>query len=155
MSNEDKPKILNEMLMKKNEIESQIKRVEKYIFDTETKYLEATANSGNILKGWDKCFTSKSKYQTSALAGGKRQQRISNNERVFSQTSFNNHCLKDENSLSGQSSLRASNSGVPQNRNSNTQPHRHKKKITQSLSVKKKKNYGQKGDSDLDPDYDA
>ena len=48
-----------------------------------------------------------------------------------------------------------SNFGGNNNPNRNNLPHKHKKKITQLLSEKKKKNFNQKGDSDLEPDYDA
>ena len=63
MSNEERPRILNEMQSKKSELESQIKKMEKYIYENETKYLEGTISSGNILRGWDHFFTSKSKIQ--------------------------------------------------------------------------------------------
>lgn len=154
MSNDDKPKILNEMLSKKTELESHIKKIEKFIYENESKYLEGTISSGNILRGWDHFFTSKSKIPNSAMTSGKRI-RISNNERVFSQTSFNNQFLKEENLLSGQGGMKSLTGSTIQTRISNA-PHKHKKKITQSLSMKKKKtNYIQKDNSDLDPDYDA
>ena len=38
MSNEERPRILNEMQSKKSELESQIKKMEKYIYENETKY---------------------------------------------------------------------------------------------------------------------
>ena len=153
MSNEERPKILNEMQSKKSELESQIKKMEKFIYENETKYLEGTISSGNILRGWDHFFTSKSKIPNAAMSSGKRI-RISNNERVFSQTSFNNQFLKEENLMNSQSGFKSL--GGNNNPKRNTLPHKHKKKITQSLSMKKKKNaYNQKGDSDLDPDYDA
>lgn len=153
MSNDDKPKILNEMLSKKTELESHIKKIEKFIYENETKYLEGTISTGNILRGWDHFFTSKSKIPNGAMTSGKRI-RISNNERVFSQTSFNNQFLKEENLLSGQGGMKNLNGSAIQTRINNA-PHKHKKKITQSLSMKKKKsNYIQKDNSDLDPDYD-
>ena len=88
MSNEERPRILNDMQSKKSELESQ-------------KYLEGTLSSGNILRGWDHFFTSKSKIPNAAISSGKRI-RISNNERVFSQPSFNNQFLKEENTINTQ-----------------------------------------------------
>ena len=101
MSNEERPRILNEMQSKKSELESQIKKMEKYIYENETKYLEGTISSGNILRGWDHFFTSKLKIPNAAISSGKRI-RISNNERVFSQPSFNNQFLKEENTINTQ-----------------------------------------------------
>ena len=101
MSNEERPRILNEKQSKKSELESQIKKMEKYIYENETKYLEGTISSGNILRGWDHFFTSKSKIPNAAISSGKRI-RISNNERVFSQPSFNNQFRKEENTINTQ-----------------------------------------------------
>ena len=123
------------MQSKKSELESQIKKMEKFIYENETKYLEGTISSGNILRGWDHFFTSKSKIPNAAMSSGKRI-RISNNERVFSQTSFNNQFLKEENLMNSQSGFKSL--GGNNNPNRNTLPHKHKKKITQSLSMKKK-----------------
>ena len=75
--------------------------MEKYIYENETKYLEGTISSGNILRGWDHFFTSKSKIPNVAISSGKRI-RISNNERVFSQPSFNNQFRKEENTINTQ-----------------------------------------------------
>ena len=52
MSNEERPRILNEMQSKKSELESQIKKMEKYIYENETKYLEGTKSSGNNLRAF-------------------------------------------------------------------------------------------------------
>lgn len=101
---EDKSKTLYEIALKKNEIENYLKKLEKVIFEMETKYLESTQNSGNILKGWDQLFTNKSKISSSSsLINSNKRVRFSNNERVFSQSSFNNICLRDEQTGSTQS----------------------------------------------------
>ena len=149
---EDKVKSINEMKQKKTELEANILKIEKFIYDQETRYLESTVSSGNILKGWEHFFTSKTKIPNAAIATGKKP-RISNNERVFSQTSYNNHMLKDENV----SNIQVSNKNININNNSQStrisvgSSHKHKKKIEKSLGNKKKRT--QRDESDLDPDY--
>jgi hypothetical protein len=149
---EDKVKSINEMKQKKTELEANILKIEKFIYDQETRYLESTVSSGNILKGWEHFFTSKTKIPNAAIATGKKP-RISNNERVFSQTSYNNHMLKDENV----SNIQVSNKNININNNNQSTrisvgpSHKHKKKIEKSLGNKKKR--AQRDESDLDPDY--
>ena len=149
---EDKVKLINEMKLKKAELEANILKIEKFIYDQETRYLESTVSSGNILKGWEHFFTSKTKIPNAAIATGKKP-RISNNERVFSQTSYNNHMLKDENV----SNIQVNNKSINVNNNSQSTritvgpSHKHKKKIEKSLGNKKKRT--QRDESDLDPDY--
>ena len=93
--NDDSPKKFISLLNnKRNEVENQIKKIEKIIYDNETKYLETTASGGNIFRGWEHIFTSKSKFPHN-LSSVKRP-RISNNERIFSQTSVNNFFLKED-----------------------------------------------------------
>jgi hypothetical protein len=94
---DDKTKLNNEISSKRSELESYLKKLEKGIFDLETKYLENTQNSGNILKGWEQYFTNKSKIPgQTGLNNPNKRIRFSNNERVFSQSTFNNIHLKDE-----------------------------------------------------------
>ena len=84
--NDDSPKKFISLLNNKRiEVENQLRKIDKIIYDNETKYLEATANGGNIFRGWEHIFTSKSKFPHN-LNSIKRP-RISNNERMFSQTS--------------------------------------------------------------------
>ena len=159
---EDKVKLINEMKQKKTELEANILKVEKFIYDQETRYLESTVSSGNILKGWEHFFTSKSKIPNAVIASGKKT-RISNNERVFSQTSFNNHMLKDETVSNVQVNNKNSNIHINNTNNNNSSSnqstrisvgggvHKHKKKIEKSLGNKKKR--AQRDESDLDPDY--
>ena len=151
---EDKAKLIKEMKVKKAELETNILKIEKFIYDQETRYLESTVSSGNILKGWEHFFTSKSKIPNAVIATGKKT-RISNNERVFSQTSFNNHMLKDENV----SNVQVNNKSIHINNNNSSNQstrisvgvHKHKKKIEKSLGNKKKRAH--RDESDLDPDY--
>ena len=152
LNTDDKAKIIKEMKLKKAELEANILKIEKFIYDQETRYLESTVSSGNILKGWEHFFTSKTKIPNAAIATGKKP-RISNNERVFSQTSYNNHMLKDENV----SNIQVSNKNININNNNQSTrisvgpSHKHKKKIEKSLGNKKKRT--QRDESDLDPDY--
>ena len=116
--------------------------------------MEIKYNNRALLHAYKKHGVTKNQIENSLASGIEKRIRISNNERVFSQTSFNNQFLKEENLMNSQSGFKSL--GGNNNPNRNTLPHKHKKKITQSLSMKKKKNaYNQKGDSDLDPDYDA
>jgi len=136
---------------KRTEVENQIKKIDKIIYDNETKYLEATANGGNIFRGWEHIFTSKSKFPHNLNAV--KRPRISNNERVFSQ-SINNYYLKDDNLIGTNninknkefiSSSQINVNSIPRNSINNNSSYRYKKKITPSLSLKKKKlNSGQK-----------
>ena len=163
LNTDDKAKIIKEMKLKKAELEANILKIEKFIYDQETRYLESTVSSGNILKGWEHFFTSKSKIPNAVIASGKKT-RISNNERVFSQTSFNNHMLKDENVSNVQVNNKNSSIHINNTNNNNSSSnqstrisvggggvHKHKKKIEKSLGNKKKR--AQRDESDLDPDY--
>ena len=151
MSDDSPKKFITFLNNKRNEVESHIKKIEKIIFDNETKYLEATVNGGNIFRGWEHIFTSKSKFNHN-LNSGKRP-RISNNERVFSQTSVNNYCLKEDvvmnlnNNVNKykENGINPSQNNINSNSNQKNSFNKHKKKI-KSLSIKKNKlgNYTQK-----------
>ena len=82
---ESDPKIFLEELNKEKEtIEKYIKQLEESIKDNETKYLQNTVNGGNILRGWEHIFTSKT---TKIHMGNQvKKTHISNNEKLFSQT---------------------------------------------------------------------
>ena len=68
----------------KRTIEKYIKQLEDSIIDNETKYLQSTVNGGNILRGWEHIFTSKS--NKIHMGNQCKKTHISNNERLFSQT---------------------------------------------------------------------
>ena len=79
------PKIfLEELDKEKKIIEKFIKQLEDSIIDNETKYLVSTVNNGNILRGWEHIFTSKSNKIQNGIQVKKTH--ISNNEKLFSQT---------------------------------------------------------------------
>jgi hypothetical protein len=141
--NDEKSKLNKEILEKKNEIENYIKKVEKHIFDFETKYLEATQSSGNIIRGWDQLFTAKSKLSQGTLNNPKRL-KFTNNERIFSQSSYNNQYLREELTNLQNSSIRSSLSNISFSSRNPNLTHRHKKKMVSSLSLKKKKLSGNK-----------
>lgn len=148
MSIEDKSKFHQEMIARKSEIEAYLKKLDNIIYENETKYLENTVTTGNVLKGWEQIFTSKSKIPH-GVSGGKRF-RILNNERIFSQTSVNNQLMKEDNLSVSHSFHNGVSAHTPKSISS---PHRHKKKITQSLSFKKKKTTSAQKEVELDPDY--
>ena len=60
MDESDPKKFLEELQKEKRTIEKYIKQLEDSIIDNETKYLQSTVNGGNILRGWEHIFTSKS-----------------------------------------------------------------------------------------------
>lgn len=134
--NDDK-KILNEITSKKIEVENYIKRLDSHIYDLENKYLESTQNIGNILKGWDQIFASKPKNLPSSLNPTNKKQKFSNNERIFSQSSFNNLRMKDDTYTQTRDLLR--NTTILTNPSNKLLPLRRKKKLYSSLSLKKKR----------------
>ncbi len=154
--NDDSPKKFISLLNNKRiEVENQLRKTDKIIYDNETKYLEATANGGNIFRGWEHIFTSKSKFPHN-LNSIKRP-RISNNERMFSQTSVNNCFLKEDVVLAINNINKNREFGIPTSQNNinnnqriinNNSNYRNKKKIKQSLSIKKKKLGGVSGQKD-------
>ena len=157
---ESDPKIFLEELNKEKElIEKYIKQLEDSIKDNETKYLQSTANGGNVLRGWEHIFTSKS--NKIHMGNQIKKTHISNNEKLFSQTfdfekmndelfnenekhhhasqsvsmnvSNNNLKLEESNNKNISSSLNASNMNI--NGNINKSSHNRNKKF-----LKKKRN---------------
>ena len=152
MAESDPKNFLEELHKEKKTIEKYIRQLEESIIDNETKYLQNTVNGGNILRGWEHIFTSKSKFPHNI--NPIKKPKISNNERVFSQTNINNYYLRNDvievnnnnkNNDFGISSSQNNFNLNQRNLNNNNTNYRYKKKITQSLSLKKKKlNSGQK-----------
>jgi hypothetical protein len=138
---ENELKFLTELSSKKSELENHLKKLDKCIYDAETKYLENTQSCGNIIKGWDQFFSTKSK-----IGGMPKKTKFSFNERLFSQSSFNNTQLKEDGiiNLNGIKHLNSSHTLNSSMRSSHQHQHQsngtHKKKImSSSLSLKKKK----------------
>ncbi|KAM3138276.1 hypothetical protein pb186bvf_009552 [Paramecium bursaria] len=73
-----------ELWNQKDSLAQELKVLEKSIFDLETKYLEETAASGNVLRGWEGyTLTKNQKIGTQQT----RKQKIGNGDRIFSQSS--------------------------------------------------------------------
>jgi hypothetical protein len=140
--NDEKNKGLITLSQKRSEIESYLKNLDRYVYEAESKYLESTQNLGNVLKGWDQIFNTKPRNIPQAINPTKKT-KFSNNERLFSQSSFNNNQLKDD-FLSAQSnrgfnivhSLR--NPNLSMNSLNRSQPSRKKKKLYTTISKKKR-----------------
>ena len=95
MNAEEGNEISKEMANKRIELENHLKKIDKLIYDSESKYLENTQGCGNIIRGWEQIFATKSKLGSTANA---KKTKFTNNERIFSQTSFSNSCLREEGS---------------------------------------------------------
>ena len=94
MEDIDPKAFLEELQKEKKIIEKYIKQLEDSIIDNETKYLLSTVNNGNILRGWEHIFTSKSNKIN--IGTQVKKTHISNNEKLFSQT-FDFEKYQDEN----------------------------------------------------------
>lgn len=139
---EEKSKLFNEINSKKQELDLHLKRLEKAIFDTESKYLESSQNTGNILRGLDQIFAVKSKISSQTSQINPKRTKFSLSDKIFSQTSFNNTYLKDEQiNCHSQISVRTSNyqSNLLDINKDNFLRKKFKKKIYSSLSLKNKK----------------
>ena len=148
---ENDPKIfLEELHKEKKTIEKYIKQLEESIYDNETKYLQSTVNGGNILRGWEHIFTSKS--NKIHMGNQCKKTHISNNERLFSQTfefdknlseelSNTNDKIITQNTINNINTNNIKNESPKNNTNLNiTNNHKHKKQIRQSLGLKRKRN---------------
>ena len=148
---ENDPKIfLEELHKEKKTIEKYIKQLEESIYDNETKYLQSTVNGGNILRGWEHIFTSKS--NKIHMGNQCKKTHISNNERLFSQTfdldkniteelSNTNDKIITQNTTNNINTNNIKNESPKNNTNLNiTNNHKHKKQIRQSLGLKRKRN---------------
>ena len=130
-TSKDNSKILIEIGKKKVEILEEISKIEQNIYDLETKYLEITQSTGNIIKGWEHIFVPKPKVHNTSTPINYKKVKFPNNERIFSQTSFTNPLLKDDTIVLNQND----SSSIDQ---FDTNFLKRKKKIP-SLTLKKKK----------------
>jgi hypothetical protein len=95
-NNQDENKFSHDINIKKQEIKEDLEKIEKYVYDLETKYLEITQNNGNILKGWEQNFNTKSKINTQSIQNTLiKRQKFSTTERIFSQSSVSNPFLNE------------------------------------------------------------
>lgn len=132
---ESDDKLYTDITIKKLELESHLRKVDKFIYDAESKYFENTQSCGNIIKGWDQFFSAKPKINGGL---GIKKSKFSFNERVFSQSSVNNTYIRED-GISVIQGLRPSH-GASNNshkmRLSQLNKNRPKKKI---VSLKKKR----------------
>lgn len=77
---------MQELLDKRLSLETELRSLEKQIFDLETNYIEETQETGNIVKGWEKFLTNKS---TKSVQFNNTYKKIKLNasERIFSLSS--------------------------------------------------------------------
>ena len=144
---ENDPKIfLEELHREKNAIEKYIKQLEESIYDNETKYLQSTANSGNILRGGEHIFTSKS--NKIHMGNQSKKTHISNSERLFSQIFEFDKNIPEE-IITTEKIISNNNTTNSNINNKNESPkiistinsnNNHKKPIRQSLKLKRKRN---------------
>ena len=151
MDESDPKKFLEELQKEKRTIEKYIKQLEDSIIDNETKYLQSTVNGGNILRGWEHIFTSKS--NKIHMGNQCKKTHISNNERLFSQTfefdkNVPEEILNTNDKIITQSNIANTNNNnikieSPKNNGANNinTNHKHKKPIKQSLGLKRKRNH--------------
>ena len=135
---------LDELQKEKKSVEKYIKQLETYIKQHETHYLESTANSGNILRGWEHIFTSKS--NKIHVGNQYKKTHISNNERLFSQTfEFDKNNLEENLNIQEKTSnpsistiKSVQKTDSPHNNvNGNAPNHKHKKKSLTGLKKKR------------------
>jgi len=79
---------------RKQQLEEELKEIEKQIFDFEESYIEETNHYGNVIRGWEGFVNSKPK----ALEAGARKPKISQKDRVFSLSSVSAPADKPEDS---------------------------------------------------------
>ncbi len=81
----EEDKLLNEVNLRLKEIDDDIGKLNKCIYNLESDYLNTTFLSGNIIKGWEQVFASKPKITSSNQAiGFNKKIKISQAERLFS-----------------------------------------------------------------------
>ena len=153
MDESDPKKFLEELQKEKKTIEKYIKLLEDSIIDNETKYLQNTVNGGNILRGWEHIFTSKSK--NIHMGNQCKKTHISNSERLFSQTFEFDKNIPEEILNTNDKILTQSTTTNINNNNNNIKMespknngttsintnNKHKKPIKQSLGLKRKRNH--------------
>lgn len=84
---EQDEKIFSDISIKLKDLENDLKKTEKFIYELETEYLNTTSNSGNIIRGWDHIFNNKLKLTGNQyISNMTKKVKITNAERVFSMT---------------------------------------------------------------------
>lgn len=94
----NKINLINELRIKKKNLEDYYRSLENQIINIEAQYLDNTVNLGNIIKGWEHVLVAKSKIPTQQqINPNTKKLKFSNQEKIFSQSSFP-LVKKDENS---------------------------------------------------------
>ena len=150
MDESDPKNFLEELHKEKKTLEKYIRQLEESITDNETKYLQNTVNGGNILRGWEHIFTSKS--NKIHMGNQCKKNHILNNERLFSQTfefdknapeeiiNTTDKIITQTNSINNNTNNIKSESPKNINTQNINNNHKHKKSIRQSLGLKRKRN---------------
>ena len=150
MDESDPKNFLEELHKEKKTIEKYIRQLEESIIENEKKYLESTVNGGNILRGWEHIFTSKSNKIHMGNQGNKKNH-ISNNEKLFSQTfefdKNSDEIINTTDKITTQNNTINNNSNnikieSPKSNNTShiTNNYKHKNTIKKSLGTKRKRN---------------
>jgi len=84
---------MQELLEKRHTLESDLRALEKQIYELETTYIEETQNTGNVIKGWDGFLANKGN-KASQYPGGIKKLKPNPNERVFSLSSYTSPAAK-------------------------------------------------------------
>jgi len=71
--------VISEVSKRRNELRSELTRIEKQIYDLEGSYLEETRDFGNVFTGWQEYLS----YERS-----KSKKAVMNDERLFSLSSI-------------------------------------------------------------------
>ena len=73
-------------------LDRELGNIEKAIYDLESNYLEETVQCGNVLKGWDNYMSLKNQKTNPPF--NLKKNKISANERIFSQSSITSQANK-------------------------------------------------------------
>ena len=148
MEETDPKNFLEELSKEKKALEKYIKKLEESIYDNETKYLQNTVNVGNILRGWEHIFTTKS--NKIHMGNQCKKNHFSNHERLFSQTYEFDKIIPEEASIINEKINNQTISSSINNNNTKTESpknttnvnitNNHKKKPIKSLGLKRKRN---------------
>jgi len=83
--------VLRDLQNKRDQLRDDLRKVEDQIFDLETVYLEETATTGNIIRGWDSRQT---KAQGSQFS--QKKYKFNLQDRMFSYSSTSSKIVQDE-----------------------------------------------------------
>jgi len=79
---EDVQEKVESLLKRKAELEAELLKTEVQIYNLETKYLEETSATGNVIKGWDSFLTTRKQGQVQL-----KYKIVKPQDRIFSNSS--------------------------------------------------------------------